>query len=90
MVAQPDVGLAALVQDRYTLVTIIPLALAPMVSENSAASPQHASQTQACVMGDSDMAQLDLSGITTIGVAVFPDPHPEDGLDDSSAIIVGK
>jgi hypothetical protein len=90
MVAQPDKGLVVLVQDRYTLVAIIPLAIAPVPAESSTASTQDALQVQRCVMGGTEMAQLDLSGITTIGVAVFPDPNPEDGLDDSSAIIVGK
>jgi hypothetical protein len=90
MVAQPNVGLAALAQDRYTLVSIVPLTLASVVAEPSAASTQNALQAQRCVMRGTEMAQLDLSGITTIGVAVFPDPNPEDGLDDSSAIIVGK
>lgn len=84
MVARPDVTLTNLARDRYVMVAVVPLALAAEPSENSA------SQASPCAFGDSDMAQFDLSGITTIGVAVFPDPQPADGLDDSSAIIVAR
>jgi hypothetical protein len=87
LVTHPNVSLAELVRDRYTMVAIVPLTFAPVEAVDAASDGSNVMAP--CEIGEIDLTTLDLSDITTVGVAVFVDPQPEDGLDDSSAIIIG-
>jgi hypothetical protein len=78
--------IASLVAGRYHVVVVAPLTLeAAQAHADAYPAPQ-----QPCLMGATDIGQLDLGSATTVGIAVFPDPRPEDGLDDSSAIIIAR
>ena len=69
-------------------VAIVPLTLTQQPAEPGA-YPAPASDG-ACAFGGIDVAQLDLGGARAVGIAVFVDPHPDDGLDDTSAVIVAR
>jgi hypothetical protein len=78
--------IASLVAGRYPVVVVAPLTLEVAQAHADAyPAPQHP-----CLMGATDIGQLDLGSATTVGIAVFPDPRPEDGLDDSSAVIIAR
>jgi hypothetical protein len=92
LVRHPSTTLATIAAGRYTQVTILPLTLAePPAPPDALAQDVMLEQPQGpCVWGGIDITQVDLTGRTSVGVAVFPDPHPEDGLDDSSAVVVAQ
>lgn len=87
MVERPDLSPASIIGSRYAFVAIVPLSLAAVQPADTAAAE---APVALCSFGGMDLSALDLAGLTTVGAAVFLDPQPEDGLDDSSAIIVAK
>jgi hypothetical protein len=89
MVAHPDVSPSELIGGKYTFVTVLPLSLAAVQSSEAITGASEV-QVALCSLGGMDLSTLDLTGLSTVGVAVFADPRPEDGLDDSSAIIIAK
>lgn len=90
MMLQPDASLAELVAGRFSQVSIIPLTLTDVKPLEGETARAETLPTGACVMGGADLTAIDFRGVSTIGLAVFPDPYPDDGLDDSSAVIVAK
>lgn len=90
LMLQPDAALAELVDGRFTQVSIIPLTL--ITGEPLEGAPVRAEPlpSDACVVGGTDLTAIDFRGLSAVGLAVFPDPNPDDGLDDSSAVIVAK
>jgi hypothetical protein len=97
MMLQPNASLGGLVGDRYMVAGVVPLSLTDVLvaqpgtdAAEEGVEQTHTASTGSCVMGGADMALLDLSGVSAIGIAVFPDPRPDDGLDDSSAVIVAR
>jgi hypothetical protein len=89
MVARPDVSPSELIDGKYAFVIVLPLSLADVQSSEAIAGASEA-QVALCSLGGMDLSTLDLTGLSTVGVAVFADPRPEDGLDDSSAIIIAR
>jgi hypothetical protein len=89
MVARPDVSPSELIDGKYAFVIVLPLSRADVQSSEAIAGASEA-QVALCSLGGMDLSTLDLTGLSTVGVAVFADPRPEDGLDDSSAIIIAR
>lgn len=96
LAARPDTSLADFARSRYTVAAVVPISFAqPVEPEPGAvtdpALEQPAAAVGACDIGGVDATQLGLEEASAaIGIAVFPDPHPEDGWDDMSAVIVAK
>jgi hypothetical protein len=81
LVARPKASLGDLAGTRYVLVSVLALTLGDSASTAPGAP---------CSFGEVDMTMLDLQQANRVGIAVFPDPHPQDGLDESSAVLVAQ
>ena len=82
LMRDPEADIAALIGGRYPYVSVVPITLAADRPDVTAAP--------ACGTYATDVEALDLGDATTVGIAVFVDPEPGDGLDDSSAVIVAR
>jgi hypothetical protein len=87
LIREPHADIVALTRG-YPFVTILPLTLTQQLMEPKAYPVPI--PIGSCDFGGIDIAEVDLGDATTVGIAVFVDPHPDDGLDDSSAVIVAR
>jgi hypothetical protein len=87
LMREPGADIATLTRGQ-PFVAIVPLTLTQQPAEPDA-YPAPASDGP-CAFGGTDVAQLDLGEARAVGIAVFVDPHPDDGLDDTSAVIVAR
>lgn len=85
LMRKPDADIGALTRGK-PFVAIVPLTLTQQPTD---AYPAPAPDGP-CAFGGIDVAQLDLGEARAVGIAVFVDPHPDDGLDDTSAVLVAR
>lgn len=82
-VAEAELELAAVAGTRFAYVAAVPVALAPDLEPTDMTSA-------ACRFGGMDFNQLTLDGVNRVGIAVFADTDLNDGMDDSTVMIVGQ
>lgn len=82
-VAEPATELTTVVGEHFAYVAAAPLTFAPDFEPVAAANV-------ACLFAGMDFSQLNLNGLSAVGVAVFADADLSDGMDDSTVMIVGR
>lgn len=82
-VAEPATELTAVAGNRYAYVAAVPLTFAPGLEPVEVTGA-------ACPFAGMDFSQLNLNGLSAVGVAVFADADLSDGMDDSMVMIVGR
>ncbi len=82
-VAEPELELSTVAGNQYAYVAAVPVTLAPGLESVTATGAT-------CPFAGMDFSQLNLSGLSAVGVAVFADADLNDGMDDSTVMIVGR